>query len=327
MNNLKHSHESKHSQDCKIHEHEHHNHTSHDHSHHNHNHDDLFHHHGPATNNKKALIFALLITASIMTLEFVGGLITNSLALLSDSGHMLSDTISLALSLIAITFATKLATPQRTFGSQRYEILAALFNAVTLFVIAGIILFEAIERFTEPTAVSSGTMMAIAAIGLIANLLSMYVLSKKGDVEGSVNLKSAYLHVLGDALGSVGAIIAGIIMLLTDWYYADPIISVVVALIILRGAWRVLKQTMHILMEGTPSQIPFTDVETLLLSIANVTAVEQLHIWTITSNEHALTAHLTIPSHADEQTILHEATHLLKEKYTIAHLTIQIIVK
>lgn len=313
------THEKNHSHNCE------HTDSHHDHAHHNHNHDDLFHHHGPATNNKKALMFALIITAGIMLLEFIGGLITNSLALLSDSGHMLSDTISLALSLVAITFATKASTPQRTFGSQRYEILAALFNAVTLFVIAGIILFEAFERFREPTAISSGTMIAIAAIGLIANILSMYVLNKNGDVHGSVNLKSAYLHVLGDALGSVGAIMAGIIMLLTDWYYADPIISVVVALIILKGAWRVLKQTLHILMEGTPAQIPFKEVQSLLLSIKDVTDVEQLHIWTITSNEHALTAHLTTHTQVDEQTILQEATHVLKEKYNIAHITIQIV--
>ena len=294
----------------------------HDHNH-DHDHSGLFHHHGP-TNNKKALFFALLITSAIMLLEFVGGLITGSLALLSDSGHMLSDTISLALSLVAITYATKLATPKRTFGSQRYEILAALFNAITLFLIALFIIIEAIERLREPHAVASLSMIAIATIGLLANLLSMYVLTKQGDVEGSVNLKSAYLHVLGDALGSIGAIIAGVIMLLTDWYYADPIISVIVAVIILRGAWRVLKQTLHILMEGAPTEVPYEEVKKHLLAIDGVKTVNQLNIWTLTSNQHALTTHLFISDEAQSQTVLQEATKQLQHHYDLSHLTIQI---
>jgi len=316
----------------KVHEHNHHHakheqqHEHHEHGHDNHqcSHDDLFHHHVPANGNKQALFIALVITSSIMLLEFFGGLFTGSLALLSDSGHMLSDTISLALSLVAIKFAAKLATPKRNFGSQRYEILAALFNALTLFVIAGFIIFEAIDRFQNPSQVASGSMILIAALGLLANLLSLYFLSKKGDVEGSINLKSAYLHVLGDALGSVGAIAAGIIMWFTNWFYADPIISVIVALIILRGAWRVLRQTIHILMEGAPAHIPYEKVKQQLLTIDGVTEVNQLYMWTLTSNQHAMIAHLEIANEQNQQSILKQATTLLTESYRPAHLSIQI---
>lgn len=300
---------------------------SHGHGHCQHDHEQLFHHHGPADGNKSALIIALMITSSIMILEFIGGLITGSLALLSDSGHMLSDTVSLALSLIAITFATKQATSKRTFGSQRYEILAALFNAVTLFVIAAFIIVEAFERIQQPQSIASASMIAIAGIGLLANLLSLYFLSKKGDIEGSINLKSAYLHVLGDALGSVGAIVAGIIMLLTNWFYADPIISVVVAIIILRSAWRVLKQTLHILMEGAPSHIPYDAVKQQLLTIDGITDINALHIWTLTSNQHAMTVQLIVSSEEKQQTILKQATAILNKHYSPSHLTIQIEVQ
>jgi cobalt-zinc-cadmium efflux system protein len=212
-----------------------------------HNHD---HVHDQREGNKKGLIIALAITTGIMILEFFGGLFTNSLALLSDSGHMLSDASSLALSLIAIWFASRPPSPNKTYGYYRFEILAALFNGITLFLISGFIIYEAIQRFNEPPSVSSGTMILIASIGLIANVLSAVSILKKGDVKSNINMRSAYLHIIGDALGSVGAIIAGIVMLVFDWYIADPIISVLVALLILKSAWGVLTQSIHILMEN-----------------------------------------------------------------------------
>lgn len=180
--------------------------------HHGHHHG--HHHHGiNREGNKKGLTIALIITFSIMIMEFVGGLITNSLALLSDAGHMLSDSSSLLLSLIAFWFAAKPPSANKTYGYYRFEILAAFFNGITLFVMAGWIIYEAYGRFFEPPTVSSGTMIWIASIGLIANLLSAYFLMKKGNVEENVNVKSAYLHVIGDALGSLGAIVAGLVML------------------------------------------------------------------------------------------------------------------
>ncbi|MED1440032.1 cation diffusion facilitator family transporter [Aeribacillus composti] len=290
------------------------------HSHH-HSHD---HHDFNRENNKKGLIIALLITVGILLLEFFGGLMTNSLALLSDSGHMLSDASSLALSLIAIWFAAKPASPNKTYGFYRFEILAALFNGVTLFVIAGFIIWEAVQRFFNPPTVASGSMMLIASIGLIANLLSAWVLMRKGDVKHNVNVRSAYLHVIGDALGSVGAIAAGFIMWLFDWYIADPIISILVALLILKGAWGVLKHSIHILMEGTPVTIDQNEVKKALKSIEGVKDVHDLHIWTITSGLDSLSCHILIEDHHDSQKVLQAAIHMIEEKFKILHTTIQI---
>lgn len=288
---------------------------------HHHSHD---HHDFNRENNKKGLIIALLITVGILLLEFFGGLMTNSLALLSDSGHMLSDASSLALSLIAIWFAAKPASPNKTYGFYRFEILAALFNGVTLFVIAGFIIWEAVQRFFNPPTVASGSMMLIASIGLFANLLSAWVLMRKGDVKHNVNVRSAYLHVIGDALGSVGAIAAGFIMWLFDWYIADPIISILVTLLILKGAWGVLKHSIHILMEGTPVTIDQNEVKKALKSIEGVKDVHDLHIWTITSGLDSLSCHILIEDHHDSQKVLQAAIHMIEEKFKILHTTIQI---
>ncbi|RFB13546.1 cation transporter [Bacillus sp. HNG] len=299
------------------HHHHHHGHDHHGH-HHHHHFDDV------REGNKKGLLIALIITTGIMLLEFFGGLFTNSLALLSDSGHMLSDASSLFLSLVAFWFATRPASPKKTYGFYRFEILAALFNAVTLFVIAGFIVYEAFQRFFDPPTVASGTMMIIAGIGLLANLLSAWSLISKGDVKNNVNLRSAYLHVLGDALGSVGAIIAGVLMLLFEWYIADPIISVVVALLILKSAWGVLTTSIHILMEGTPITIDQKEVKATLEEIDGVIDVHDLHIWTITSGMDSLTCHILIKDDHDSQDILQQAIDKIRDKFNIEHTTIQI---
>lgn len=304
--------------------HHHHHGHSHDH-HHDHDHSHGHHHHDiTREGNKKGLIIALLITSGIMLLEFFGGLITNSLALLSDSGHMLSDASSLALSLVAMWFATRPASPNKTYGFYRFEILAALFNGVTLFLIAGFIVFEAYERFFEPPTVASGSMILIATIGLLANILSAWALLRKGDVKDNVNVRSAYLHILGDALGSVGAILAGVIMYFFNWYIADPIISVVVALLILRSAWSVIKHTIHILMEGTPITINQQEVKTSLQEIRGVIDVHDLHIWTITSGLDSLSCHLLINDEEDSQVILQQAISMIENKFKILHTTIQV---
>jgi cobalt-zinc-cadmium efflux system protein len=287
------------------------------------------HYHGLHQNltreeNKKGLTVALLITVGIMLLEFFGGFITNSLALLSDSGHMLSDAGSLLLSLVAMWFAAKPPSPNKTYGFYRFEILAALLNGVTLFFIAGLIIYEAYERLFHPPAVASGSMMLIAFIGFFANLLSAWILMRKGDVKDNVNIRSAYLHVLGDALGSVGAIIAGAVIYFFNWNIADPIISVVVALLILKGAWGVIKDSIHILMEGTPITIDQQEVKKLLEEIDGVIDVHDLHIWTITSGLDSLSCHVLISDDKDEQEILQTAINKIKEKYKILHTTIQI---
>ena len=301
-------------------------HHSHSHAHHGHGHDHGHQHtHGHGGNrNAKGLTFALLITASIMLLEFFGGLITDSLALLSDSGHMLSDAGALVLSLAAVWFAARPASPSKSYGFYRFEILAALFNGISLFVIAGFICWEAFQRFMEPPVVASGSMMVIAAIGLLANLLSAWALMRKSDIQGNINVRSAYLHVIGDALGSVGAIAAGLLMWLFDWYIADPIVSVLVALLILRSAWNVIKTTIHILMEGTPIAIDQKQVVETLQSIDGVIDVHDLHIWSITSGLDSLSCHLLIEDQADGQEVLQQAIRLIEEQFEIQHTTIQV---
>lgn len=301
--------------------HHHHGHSHHHHHGHSHGHN---HFEEAREGNKKGLIIALLVTTIIMFLEFFGGLITNSLALLSDSGHMLSDASSLLLSLVAIWFASKPASANKSYGFYRFEILAALFNGVTLFVIAGFIVWEAYGRFFEPPTVASGSMMLIASVGLFANLFSAWSLMRKGDVKNNVNLRSAYLHVLGDALGSVGAIIAGILMLLFDWYVADPIISVLVALLILKSAWGVIKHSTHILMEGTPSSINQDEVKSVLLEIKGVIDVHDLHIWTITSGLDSFSCHILVEDHINSQEVLQEAINKMHDIFHIEHTTIQI---
>ncbi|AJY76106.1 cation diffusion facilitator family transporter [Paenibacillus beijingensis] len=305
-----------------MHSHSHDN-QGHDHSHHHH-HNHHHHHDLSKEGNKKGLKIALAITLGIMLLEFVGGLVTNSLALLSDSGHMLSDAAALVLSLVAFWFASKPASPRRTFGYYRFEILAALFNGIALFFIAGFIILEAYERFFEPPVVAGGSMMLIALIGLAANLASAWFLMLKGDVKNNVNMKSAYIHVLGDALGSVGAIAAGLCMYFFDWYAADPIISVLVALLILKSAWGIITNTVHILMEGTPGSIDQTKVKRALEGIEGVKNVHDLHIWTITSGLDSMSCHVLVEDGYDCQEVLQKALQLMKHDYHIDHCTIQV---
>ncbi|WP_124726761.1 cation diffusion facilitator family transporter [Staphylospora marina] len=295
----------------------HHHHHGHHHDHHHHGHD---HHH----DNRTGLTIALAITVTILLLEFVGGLLTNSLALLSDAGHMLGDAASLALSLVAMWLAKRPPSPRKTFGYYRFEILAALFNGLTLFVAAGWIVLEAWERFWSPPAINGQTMMLIAAIGLFANLASAWVLMRKGDVKNNVNLRSAYLHVLSDALGSIGAILAGLLMSAFSWYLADPVISVIVAILILRSAWGVLSHSLHILMEGTPITVDKHKVEEVLTAIPGVINVHDLHIWTITSGLDSLTCHLLVREDAPHQDILKTAIRQIEEHFSIHHTTIQI---
>ncbi|WP_368859125.1 cation diffusion facilitator family transporter [Cohnella sp. GbtcB17] len=281
------------------------------------------HHHG-REGDRRGLTIALAITAGIMLLEFVGGLLTDSLALLSDSGHMLSDTSALALSLAALWFAARPASAKRTYGFHRFEILAALFNGVALFVIAGFIVYEAIGRMASPPEVSGGPMMAIAAVGLLANLASAWALTRQGDVENNVNMRSAYLHVLGDALGSVGAIAAGIVMMAFGWYIADPIISIVVSVLILRSAWLVIAQTVHVLMEGTPAGIDHEEVKSALLTLDGVRDVHDLHIWTITSGLDSFSCHILVEEGISCQDVLQRAISLVEDRFGITHTTIQV---
>lgn len=237
---------------------------------------------------------------------------------------MLSDAASLLLSLGAFWIAARPASAVKTYGFHRFEILAALFNGIALFGVSGWIIWEAIERLQAPPQVQSGAMIGIAVIGLVANLLSALSLMKQGDVHGNLNMRSAYLHVLSDALGSVGAIAAGIVMYFFGWYIADPIISMIVAVLVLKSAWGVLSHSVHILMEGTPSGIDHAQVKAELEQIPGVRDVHDLHIWVITSGMNSLSCHLLVGEERDSQTILQEAIKRLEQRFQISHATIQV---
>jgi cobalt-zinc-cadmium efflux system protein len=267
----------------------------------------------------------LAMTATYMIAEVVGGYLTNSLALLADAGHMLSDVGSLTLSLLAMRFALKQRTQEMTYGYYRAEILAALVNGVTLVVVSIFIFYEAFQRFQLPPKVQSGPMIIVASIGLIVNLVSVLLLSKKKDT--NLNVHSAFLHVLADTMGSVGAIAAGIIMLMTGWYLADPIISVVIGFLILFSSWRVLKESVMVLMEGTPNHIDINEIETVIKSLPGVLNFHDLHVWTVTSGFISLSVHVNLHdcrSVEHSQSILKELRDILHERFGIEHTTIQI---
>lgn len=289
---------------------------------HHHGHD--HHSHTKQTNNRKGLLIALGVTTVIMFLEFFGGLVTNSLALLSDSGHMLSDVGSLFFSLLAMWAAAKPATDSKQFGYHRFEILAALFNGLTLLTIAILILIEAYERLLTPQPVGSNMMIVIAITGLLANLVSAWALLRQGDVKDNINIRSAYLHIIGDALGSVGAIAAGLLMYFYSWYLADPIISAVVAVMILKGAYGVIMQSLHILMEGKPHGIDTGTVKDSLRDIEGVVDIHDLRIWTITSGLHSCCCHVLVKEAADQQTVLEKAVSVIKTRFGVDYVAIQV---
>jgi len=277
--------------------------------------------------NSKALAWAFGITAVIMVAEAVGGWMTNSLALMSDAGHMLSDAASLGLSLLAIRFAQRASSPSNSYGYRRLEILAALANGIALFGIAVAITWEAWHRLFAPPTVASLPMMGIAVIGLLANLASAWVLLHQGDVKDNLNLRSAYLHVLGDALGSVGAIFAGAVMYFYGWYIADPIISVFVALLILRGAWGVVSQSLHILMEGTPAGSDIEAIVASLESIPGVANVHDVHVWSVTSGYDVFSGHLVVCPGINASQVIAEGSALLERQFGIRHTTMQVLVE
>ncbi|MBP2627603.1 MAG: czcD1 [Firmicutes bacterium] len=298
-----------------------HNHSSHGHGGNDHNHSHGLRREG----NKKSLTVALIITFGIMIAEAVGGWLTNSLALLSDSGHMLSDVGSLALSLMAVWFAAKPASTSKSYGYHRFEILTALLNGLALFAIAGVIIWEAYSRFNEPPIVNSVPMMAIAFIGLVANLICAWVLMRQGDVKGNINLQSAYLHMIGDALGAVGAILAGFFMYQFDLYIADPIISILMSLVILKGAWSVVSQSIHILMEGTPGKADVAEIAAALAAIDGVINIHDVHAWTVTTGYEVFSCHMLVRKGVSSSQVLSKAVPILEQRFGIKHTTIQVV--
>lgn len=271
--------------------------------------------------NAKKLTIALALTTTFLIIEVIAGLITQSLALLSDAAHMFTDAAALAIALVAIQIAKRPADNKRTFGYQRFEILAALFNASMLFFVAIYILYEAYQRFTQPPEIQSVGMLIVATVGLVINLISMKILmSSAGD---SLNVKGAYLEVLSDALGSVGVIIGAIIIYFTNWYWVDTLIAVLIGFWVLPRTWVLLKQSINILLEGVPEEVDIEKLRTDLLTLNGVESIHQLKVWAITSKNIHLTVHLFAPN-ADRTRLYRDAVEMLSHEHGIAEVTIQI---
>lgn len=265
------------------------------------------------------IVFCL--TFFYLIVEVIGGFWTGSLALLADAGHMLTDVAGVGLALLAIWFAEKPASPERTYGYYRVEILAALTNAVVLIVISLYILYEAYERFRNPPEVQSAGMLAVAAVGLVINIAGVFIL-RSGSKE-SLNMKGAYFEVLSDMLTSIGVIIAGIIMLTTGWYYADPLISAGIGLFILPRTWALLKDAVAVLLEGTPSDISIAALRETLSKIDGVAEIHDLHVWSLTSGVNALSVHAVLADGAEHDDVLQRVHDSCTGEFKIAHVTAQ----
>jgi len=291
-----------------------------------HEHHHAHHHHHTHGANKKTLTIAFFIIAAFMIVEAIGGVLTNSLALLSDAGHMLSDAISLGVGVLAFKFGEKVADYSRTYGYRRFEILAAVFNGVTLMIISIFIFIEAIERFVRPTEISSHGMLGIAILGLVVNILVAWILMRGGDTHDNLNMRAAFLHVIGDMLGSAAAILAAIFIMLFDWSWMDPLASIIVAFIIIKGGYHVTKDAIHVLMEGTPTNVNIDEVIQLFHNTPGIIGIHDLHVWSITSGQNALSCHAVVEDNLslkDIQKILKDIEHELLH-LGIAHMTVQV---
>ncbi len=272
--------------------------------------------------SQRTLLTVLSLNFGYMLAEAVGGYLANSLALLSDAAHMLTDVAALALSLLAVRFASRPATPRKTYGFYRLEILAALANGVTLMVLSILICYEAYHRLRQPESVQAQTLIWIALGGLIVNLISARMLLRVH--EENLNLRGAFLHVLGDLLGSLAAIAAGLLIIWRGWMWADPAFSLLISALIVYSAWRLVSDAVNVLLEGTPSHINPALVEQAIRSVVGVRDVHDLHIWTITSDRHAVTAHVVIDELGEGYRILRELRALLAEHFGLTHATIQL---
>ncbi len=279
------------------------------------------HGHGRATRSRHSLTVVLVLTALYMVAEAVGGWYTRSLALMADAGHMLADVAALTLALMAVWFSARPATSRKTFGYYRLEILAALINGVALVVISLYIFYQAYERWSHPPEVDSNVMVIIAFGGLLVNVVCAWMLH--GDHRDDLNVRGAWLHIIGDALGSVGAITAGALMTLYGWYTADPLFSVIICLLIIWSSWNLIRESTNVLLEGTPAHINLAAVEDAILETDGVRDVHDLHIWTITSGREALSAHVIHIETISQPDLLRELRAKLHNRFGVDHLTIQ----
>jgi cobalt-zinc-cadmium efflux system protein len=271
---------------------------------------------------KRALKLVLALTTAFLVAEVVGGLIADSLALLADAGHMLSDSLSLGFALFAAWLAGRPGGPSRTFGFRRAEILAALFNGVTLVVISIWIFIEAGQRFSDPPEVEAGLMLAIAVAGLVVNVAAARIL--QGHSGESLNVSAAMRHVIADLLGSVGVVLAALIILATGWEYADPLISIGIGLLILGSSWGILRDSTRILLEASPADVDVQQVGQAMAAVPGVKEVHDLHVWTITSGFPALAAHVLVDRDTDCHATRRELERLLERDFGLEHTTLQV---
>lgn len=275
-----------------------------------------------AGRNKRRLALVFGLTITYLVVEVIGGLITGSLALLADAGHMLTDVGGVGLALMAIWFAERPASPERTYGYYRVEILAALTNAIVLIGISLYILYEAYRRFMKPPEVESGLMLGVAVVGLVVNIIGMYIL-RTGSRE-SLNMEGAYFEVLSDMLTSIGVIFASVIMLTTGWYYADPLISAGIGLFILPRTWLLLREALGVLLEGTPSDVNLTALRESIRQLPGVIDVHDLHVWTLTSGINAMSTHAVLVDDKQHDQVLQAVRTLVFSKFRINHITVQL---
>ena len=286
-------------------------------------HHDHGHAHSHGTQNQRAVGIAALLTGGFMIAEVVGGVVSGSLALLADAGHMLTDFAALALAWFAFRLARRPADGERTYGFDRFSVLAAFVNGLTLFVIAGWICFEAYKRLNQPVEVTGGLMLWVALGGLAVNILAFWVLSRgEGD---NLNMRAAALHVAGDLLGSVAALVASLVIIFTGWMPIDPLLSVLVALIILRSAWYVVREAGHILLEGAPNGFDRRKVaETILAQVSGVSRVHHVHAWSITQERPMATLEAEVGDEADVDQVRQSIKQVLTESFGIEHTTVEI---
>lgn len=283
----------------------------------------MAHDHGSAAaSHRGRLILVLALTTTFMVVEAVAGYLTNSLVLIADAGHMLTDVAGLSIALAAIWFAQRPATARKTYGYYRAEILGALLNAVLLIGVSAYIFYEAFQRFQDPPEVASIPLLIVASLGLVVNLVGAWLLMR--GASESLNVKGAFLEVVGDLLGSLGAIAAGLVMLTTGWAYADPLFAAAVGLFILPRTWLLLKSALDVLFEGTPANIDIAEVQGLMLSEPGVESVHDLHVWTVTSGFIALSGHVLVRDGTEADTLLVSMRQKLAERFHIEHVTIQV---
>lgn len=280
------------------------------------------HDHNTGNANACALTKALVLTGTFLVAEVVGGILTGSLALLSDAAHMMTDTAGLAIALAAVRIGARPADNRRTFGYKRFEILAAAFNALLLFGVAAYILYEGIKRFVEPSEIQSLPMLVIAALGLVVNLIAMRILDSGRS--SSLNVKGAYLEVWSDMLGSVGVIAAALVIWLTGWTWVDPLVAIAIGFWVLPRTWMLFKETTNILLEGVPEGIDLDKLSARLSSIPGVASIHDLHVWALTSGMPSLSAHLVLTDGSDPEITSAAATAAMHEEFDIDHTTFQV---